>query len=322
MSKTNQSQADPPESPVPSKPLSIRDRVLAAAFDLLREHGFSSTSMLDIVTRARVSKRDLYALFKKKHAVLAAYLHRSPEGRRAQRDSARTRRASTTKVLHWTRTGERRILVCPTLGQKWGKEAIMKMSRRTNQEQKSIDRIECGPEKSMRHRLMKQRARLLRLREDLSKEIQQLTTQACEETPNYSMHMADAATDSFDRDLVLGLASFEQEGLYEIDAALKRIEDGTYGICELTGRPIPWERLEAIPWTHFSIEAENQLEGNIHPHIGRLGTVRTGEMELSEAAANGLADGEVDLPMDSDLLSIRTKIESQVAAGRDDRLEP
>src|SRR6202022_3786089 len=72
MSKTNQSQADSPESPVPSKPLSIRDRVLKAAFTLFREHGFSSTSMLDIVTHARVSKRDLYALFKNKHAVLAA----------------------------------------------------------------------------------------------------------------------------------------------------------------------------------------------------------------------------------------------------------
>ena len=51
---------------------SIRARVLSAAFTLFREHGFSSTSMLDIVTRARVSKRDLYALFKNKHAVLAA----------------------------------------------------------------------------------------------------------------------------------------------------------------------------------------------------------------------------------------------------------
>src|SRR6202048_3795535 len=51
---------------------SIRERVLNAAFALFREHGFSSTSMLDIVTRARVSKRDLYALFKNKHAVLAA----------------------------------------------------------------------------------------------------------------------------------------------------------------------------------------------------------------------------------------------------------
>jgi AcrR family transcriptional regulator len=51
---------------------SIRERILQAAFALFREHGFSSTSMLDIVTRARVSKRDLYALFTNKHAVLAA----------------------------------------------------------------------------------------------------------------------------------------------------------------------------------------------------------------------------------------------------------
>ena len=122
MSKTNQSQADSPESPGP---------IQAALLQHLKE-------VIDI-----------------------------PLGSLA---------ASTTKVLHWTRTGEQRIFVCPTLGQKWGKEAIMKMSRRTNQEQKSIDRIECGPEKSMRHRLRKQRARLLRLREDLSKEIQQLTT--------------------------------------------------------------------------------------------------------------------------------------------------
>jgi AcrR family transcriptional regulator len=51
---------------------SIRERILKAAFTLFREQGFSSTSMLDIVTRARVSKRDLYALFNNKHAVLAA----------------------------------------------------------------------------------------------------------------------------------------------------------------------------------------------------------------------------------------------------------
>ena len=51
---------------------SIRERILKAAFTLFREQGYSSTSMLDIVTRARVSKRDLYALFNNKHAVLAA----------------------------------------------------------------------------------------------------------------------------------------------------------------------------------------------------------------------------------------------------------
>ena len=88
MSKTNQSQADSPESPVPFKPLSIRDRVLAAAWDLFREHGFSSTSMLDIVTRARVSKRDLYALFKNKHALLAACIGERTQQMRLPLDPA------------------------------------------------------------------------------------------------------------------------------------------------------------------------------------------------------------------------------------------
>ena len=182
----------------------------------------------------------------------------------------------------------------------------MRMSRQATVEQKNIGlnrriRIQDESGKSMCQRLIKQRAWLLRLREDLSRGIQQLTAEACEESPRYSMHMADAATDSFERDLVLCLVSFEQEGLYEIDAALKRIEDGTYGICELTGKPIPWERLAAIPWTRFSIEAENQLEANIHPHLGRLGRVRTAEKELSSVTPDELADEEVDSPEDPDL---------------------
>ena len=152
----------------------------------------------------------------------------------------------------------------------WLREQSMTKSNRKTQKRTRI-------KKSIEVRLMKQRQRLIRLRENLSDEIHDLTAEACEETPNYSMHPADAATDSFDRDLVLGLVSFEQEGLYEIDAALKRIDDGTYGVCELTGRPIPWERLEAIPWTRFSLEAEKQVEGNIRPHIGRLGTVQPPE---------------------------------------------
>ena len=140
-------------------------------------------------------------------------------------------------------------------------------------------------EKSTADRLIKQRERLLLLREILLKEIHQLTVEACEETPNYSMHPADAATDSFDRDLVLALASFEQEGLYEIDAALRRIDDGTYGVCELTGKPIPWERLEAMSWTRFSVEAERSVEGNNHPHIGALRTVYPLEKQPSEEAS-------------------------------------
>jgi AcrR family transcriptional regulator len=74
MSEIKKPKPHSPLSHVQSKHVSssIRQRVLKAAFTLFREHGFSSTSMLDIVTRARVSKRDLYALFNNKHAVLAA----------------------------------------------------------------------------------------------------------------------------------------------------------------------------------------------------------------------------------------------------------
>jgi RNA polymerase-binding transcription factor DksA len=72
--------------------------------------------------------------------------------------------------------------------------------------------------------------------------------------------MADAGTDTYDRDLALSLLSSEQDAVYEIEEALTRIRDGTYGVCELTGEPIEPDRLEAIPWTRFSTAAEKQLE--------------------------------------------------------------
>jgi RNA polymerase-binding transcription factor DksA len=120
-----------------------------------------------------------------------------------------------------------------------------------------------------------QHSKLLRVRAALWRRIRRLAEDASEDRPGYSVHMADAGTDSFDRDLTLGLASFEQEALYEVDAALRRLDDGSYGICELTGKPIPWKRLRAIPWTRFSIEAELELETlGAHPHIGSLGTIQ------------------------------------------------
>jgi RNA polymerase-binding transcription factor DksA len=143
-----------------------------------------------------------------------------------------------------------------------GRQSV-KHSRLNGKHQREIS------EKSIADRLIKQRERLLLLREIILKEIHQLTAEACEETPNCSMHPADAATDSFDRDFVLGLVSFEQEGLYEIDAALRRIDDGTYGVA-MTGRPIPWKRLEAMPWTRFSVEGERRVEGNFPPRRHRV----------------------------------------------------
>ena len=102
--------------------------------------------------------------------------------------------------------------------------------------------------------------RLLELRDKLVNRQADLTKDALEEQPSFSTHMADAATDTYDRDFALGMLSSEQEAAYELDQAINRVLTGTYGICELTGKPIEPARLEAIPWTRFSTEAENQLE--------------------------------------------------------------
>lgn len=80
----------------------------------------------------------------------------------------------------------------------------------------------------------------------------------------YGQHMADAGTDTFDRDFALSLVSSEQEALSEIEAAIKRIKDGTYGICESTQKPISKERLLAVPFTRYSAEAKKQVERHSH----------------------------------------------------------
>lgn len=76
----------------------------------------------------------------------------------------------------------------------------------------------------------------------------------------FGMHQADAGSDAYDRDFALNLLSQEQNSLYEIDEALKRIEDGTYGVCEMSGKPIPHIRLEALPFTRYTVECQAELE--------------------------------------------------------------
>jgi len=101
---------------------------------------------------------------------------------------------------------------------------------------------------------------LMDLRERLLHQMDGLAKESAEELSTYSLHMADCGTDNFDRDFALSLLSSDQDAIYEIDEALKRIQRGTYGTCELTGKPIPKPRLDAIPWARFTVEAQAQLE--------------------------------------------------------------
>jgi len=80
------------------------------------------------------------------------------------------------------------------------------------------------------------------------------------EASAFGMHQADAGSDAYDRDFALSLLSQEQDSLYEIDEALKRIENGTYGTCEMSGKSIPHARLEALPFTRYTVECQAELE--------------------------------------------------------------
>jgi len=114
--------------------------------------------------------------------------------------------------------------------------------------------------------LKKQKARLLALRDGMLDSMagvakDNLRSRAeGNEASAFGMHQADAGSDAYDRDFALSLLSQEQDALYEIEEALKRIDNGTYGVCEISGKPIPHPRLEAIPFARLTVECQSQIE--------------------------------------------------------------
>lgn len=77
---------------------------------------------------------------------------------------------------------------------------------------------------------------------------------------NMPLHPADIGTDTFDQDFALGMAASDRQLLQEIDEAIERIEQRTYGVCQMTGKPIPKTRLDAKPWAKYTVEAARLVE--------------------------------------------------------------
>lgn len=78
---------------------------------------------------------------------------------------------------------------------------------------------------------------------------------------NLPIHMADMGTDNYEQEFTLGLMEKDRKLLRDLNDALAKIQNGTYGICEGTGKPISKARLEAQPWARFSIEYARKMEG-------------------------------------------------------------
>lgn len=113
--------------------------------------------------------------------------------------------------------------------------------------------------------LKRMRQRLVELRDAYLNSAEGVTAESLRggeggDSSAFGMHQADAGSDAYDRDFALSLLAKEQDAIYEINEALKRIDAGMYGICEMSGDTISEERLEALPFTRFTVVCQERLE--------------------------------------------------------------
>jgi len=117
--------------------------------------------------------------------------------------------------------------------------------------------------------LAKYKALLIKVRETINGDINHIAKENLKsqkessgDLSGYSFHMADMASDSYDRELSLNIAGEEQEIIYEIDDALKRMEEGKFGLCMSCDKKIPQKRLNAVPYAKYCIQCKSKEEKN------------------------------------------------------------
>ncbi len=108
---------------------------------------------------------------------------------------------------------------------------------------------------------------LMKIREDITGDIEHIAKENLKsqkessgDLSSYSYHMADMASDSYDRELSLNIAGEEQEIVYDIDEALKRMQEGKFGHCLSCGKKIPQKRLNAVPYAKYCIQCKSKEE--------------------------------------------------------------
>ncbi len=141
--------------------------------------------------------------------------------------------------------------------------------------------------------LVKQHERLLHLRDNILDSMNGVAKDTLRsraegsEASAFGMHQADAGSDAYDRDFALSLLSQEQDALYEIEEALKRIEQGSYGVCEMSGKAIAHARLEAIPFARYTVECQAQIEKQTKMQRSRTPVTSLFGLTDAEEAAEG-----------------------------------
>lgn len=116
------------------------------------------------------------------------------------------------------------------------------------------------------------------------------------EASAFGMHQADAGSDAYDKDFALSLLSQEQDALYEVEEALKRVDNGTYGICEMSGKQIAHIRLEAMPFARFTVECQAELEKNKRFQRSRVPVTSLFGLTENEGESDGDSDEPEETP--------------------------
>lgn len=114
-----------------------------------------------------------------------------------------------------------------------------------------------------RQRLDEERARLEQVRASVSEDevSDESETASFGELSSDQQHQADLGTETFEREKDLSVLGRVEQGLADVEHALRRLDEGTYGLCEVCGRPIGDERLDAVPAARFCLTHEEQAEG-------------------------------------------------------------
>ena len=121
------------------------------------------------------------------------------------------------------------------------------------------------------------------------------------ELSSMPVHMADLGSDSFEQEFSLGLMAEEKKILAEIRQALIRIDNGTFGVCEGLGIPIEKNRLEAIPWTRYSLEYARMKEKGQENHGMRRRPIdiqREDELDREAEEEPEAAEDEEEIDLD------------------------
>lgn len=155
------------------------------------------------------------------------------------------------------------------------------VAKKKTTKKKVASRKKASPKRKLRKRVSKKRHSILPVKEleryrdlliDKLKEIlgsvSQIESEALKTSRQDSagdlssmpIHMADIGSDNYEQEFALGLMDSERKIVQEIYEALKRIQNGTYGICEGTGEPIPKARLNGIPWTRYCVQYAEMVE--------------------------------------------------------------